>query len=131
MPGLVGSVMPAEADQLQRALHTAPASYLLLLEHPHVYARLERRPEHVLVRRKWAPTCARRRGGDVTYHGPGQLVGYPIVTLPGWRRGSAMSGLRAWLEGVPSTLSPTWGGGAPRTAVSWGVGGDRKIAPSA
>ena len=60
---------------------------LLLLEHPHVFT-IGRRgtEEHVL----WDPAERRRRGvevvwsdrgGDVTYHGPGQLVGYPILEL--------------------------------------------------
>jgi lipoate-protein ligase B len=60
---------------------------LLLLEHPHTYTFGRRgRPENLL----WdAEELARRgvsvhwvdRGGDVTYHGPGQLVGYPLLPL--------------------------------------------------
>jgi lipoic acid synthetase len=86
----LGRVDYLEADALQRALHASTDDYLLLLEHPHVYSLGSRaQPEHVLV-----PPCAvgaelvrADRGGDVTYHGPGQLVGYPIVTLPGAKNG--------------------------------------------
>jgi lipoyl(octanoyl) transferase len=65
---------------------------LLLLEHPHIYT-LGRRalPENVLwseQQRSELGVLLREvdRGGDVTYHGPGQLVGYPLLPLApaGW-----------------------------------------------
>jgi lipoic acid synthetase len=82
-----------EASDLQRALHERTSDdYLLLLEHPHVYTLGTRAdPAHVLVppARVGADLVRTDRGGDVTYHGPGQLVGYPIVTLPEWQDGRA------------------------------------------
>jgi lipoic acid synthetase len=76
---------------LQRALHDrTDHDYLLLLEHPHVYTLGTRAdPQHVLAppASVGADLVHTDRGGDVTYHGPGQLVGYPIVTLPEWRDG--------------------------------------------
>jgi lipoic acid synthetase len=87
----LGRVPYGEADELQRALlERAADDYLLLLEHPHVYTLGKRAdPAHVLVppASVGAELVRADRGGDVTYHGPGQLVGYPIVTLPEWRAG--------------------------------------------
>lgn len=75
-----------EALAREIALGQRPAT-LLLLEHPHTYTFGRRgQPENLL----WDPAeRARRgvevvwvdRGGDVTYHGPGQLVGYPLLPL--------------------------------------------------
>lgn len=65
---------------------TRPAT-LLLVEHPHTYTFGRRGQAANLL---WsAAKCARRgvsvhwvdRGGDITYHGPGQLVGYPLLRL--------------------------------------------------
>ncbi|MEX2100202.1 MAG: lipoyl synthase [Acidimicrobiia bacterium] len=87
----LGRVPYSEGDQLQRAIHErAVDDYLLLLEHPHVYTLGSRADfEHVLVppASVGAELVRADRGGDVTYHGPGQLVGYPIVTLTEWRNG--------------------------------------------
>ena len=87
----LGRVPYGEADELQRALlERAADDYLLLLEHPHVYTLGKRADAtHVLVppASVGAELVRADRGGDVTYHGPGQLVGYPIITLPEWRAG--------------------------------------------
>ena len=88
----LGRVDYREAADLQRSLHEhSEQDHLLLLEHPHTYTLGTRAdPAHVLVRPAdvGAELVHADRGGDVTYHGPGQLVGYPIVTLEPWRDGS-------------------------------------------
>jgi lipoic acid synthetase len=82
----LGTVPYHEATVLQHALaREAEDDYLLLLQHPHVYtlgAHADDR--HVLVDPAEVGATLERtdRGGDVTYHGPGQLVAYPIVTVP-------------------------------------------------
>lgn len=87
----LGVVPYGEAEVLQRALHARSADdYLLLQEHPHVYTLGSRADlANVLVPPESVGAALVRadRGGDVTYHGPGQLVGYPIVTLAEWRAG--------------------------------------------
>ena len=75
----LGRVPYREAWALQRALHAgSPDDHLLLLEHPHVYTLGVRADMgHVLVPPAdvGADLVRTDRGGDVTYHGPGQLVG--------------------------------------------------------
>ena len=62
----------------------------LLLEHPHVYTRGRlSRGEHLLsspaeLAEPGIPVHETDRGGQITYHGPGQLVGYPIINLRDW-----------------------------------------------
>lgn len=65
----------------------ATTNYLLLCQHPHVYTLGKSgKPEHLLLSEAalsaHGATFHRiNRGGDITYHGPGQLVGYPILDL--------------------------------------------------
>lgn len=80
-----GSVEYSEALAIQRSLHKAVSTgespnTLLLLEHPSVYTAgkrtlIEERPDN------GSPVIDVDRGGKITWHGPGQLVGYPIVKL--------------------------------------------------
>jgi lipoate-protein ligase B len=55
---------------------------LILVEHPHVFT-LGRRGDRSNLLSADLPVYHVERGGDVTYHGPGQLVGYPILKLLG------------------------------------------------
>ena len=83
----LGRVPYREAYDLQRALFEhGTGQHILLLEHPPVYTLGVRAdPRHVLVppASVGADLVPTDRGGDVTYHGPGQLVGYPILSRPG------------------------------------------------
>ncbi|GGG77688.1 octanoyltransferase [Parapedobacter pyrenivorans] len=62
-------------------------NYLIFTEHPHVYTLGKSgKPENLLLdeqglKEKQASFHKINRGGDITYHGPGQLVGYPILDL--------------------------------------------------
>ena len=64
-----------------------PEQYLLFCEHPHVYTLGKSGDEaNLLIRADFlkkinATYFKTNRGGDITYHGPGQIVGYPIVDL--------------------------------------------------
>jgi lipoyl(octanoyl) transferase len=81
---------------------------LLLLEHPHTYTLgTSGHVENLLMSAEQRDTLGVEvvqtdRGGDITYHGPGQLVGYPILALP---RGVA--GLRTDVVGYVGKLEQT------------------------
>ncbi len=87
-----GQVPYADAREAQHALESARHAgeipdVLLLLEHPPVYTKGRRSTEDELpmgedwYRMQGIDVAGTDRGGRVTYHGPGQLVGYPIVSL--------------------------------------------------
>ncbi|MEL7589173.1 MAG: lipoyl(octanoyl) transferase LipB [Prolixibacteraceae bacterium] len=75
-----------QADRKARRGPT-PLNHFLLVEHPHVYTLGKSGDEHNLLvqgdflKKIDATFCKIDRGGDITYHGPGQLVGYPIIDL--------------------------------------------------
>ena len=60
---------------------------LLMMEHPHVFTLGRGADERFIVgNRERVPVRRVSRGGEVTYHGPGQLIGYPILKLEGRER---------------------------------------------
>lgn len=67
--------------------HQITPNYLIFVEHPHVYTLGKSgAAEHLLLdeaglKEKQATYYKINRGGDITYHGPGQIVGYPILDL--------------------------------------------------
>lgn len=83
-----GTVDYLAAWDLQREVHQRVADgdqpdTVLLLEHPAVFTAGKRtQPEDRPVDAAGAPVIDVDRGGTITFHGPGQLVGYPIVALP-------------------------------------------------
>jgi lipoate-protein ligase B len=100
---------------------------LLLVEHPHVITMgKSAKPENILHKR--FPIYEVERGGDVTYHGYGQLVGYPIMDLT--QRGKD---IRGYVRALEATLIETLDHfriSAQRIEGRTGVwvGGQKKIA---
>ncbi|MHB8652900.1 MAG: lipoyl(octanoyl) transferase LipB [Terriglobia bacterium] len=105
---------------------------LLLLEHPHVYTlgRNAKR-EHLLISQErllqlGAQVFETDRGGDITYHGPGQLVGYPILDLTQHRRD--ISWYMRSLEDIFIGVAAEYGVRASRLPGAAGVwAGDAKL----
>ena len=94
----LGKMAYAPAWDMQKSLHQQVAdgalpNLLLLIEHPHVYTLGKRGDSSDVLadpeKLKELGVEIHRidRGGEVTYHGPGQLVGYPIVNLRKWGGG--------------------------------------------
>ena len=99
---------------LRRGVRDERAGYLLLVEHPAVYTLGKSgRPENLLVseerlRELGAEFYRIDRGGDITFHGEGQLVGYPILDLE--RIGL---GLRDYIDALEGAVRLADGGKPP------------------
>jgi lipoyl(octanoyl) transferase len=125
--GLIGH---AEAAALQKRVVAARKAgaiedVLLLCEHPHVITQGRNgKREHLLagenvLRQKGVEFYETSRGGDVTYHGPGQIVGYPILNLAAIRRDVVW--YVRMLEEVMIRASSDFGVAATREAEKTGV----------
>lgn len=87
--GLFNSSVQAKMKARREGIEPAeePKNYLLFCEHPHVFTLGKSGSEENLVstseqlKESGATYQNTNRGGDITYHGPGQLVGYPILDL--------------------------------------------------
>ena len=81
-----------ETWELQKKLQTKRIlneieDHIILVEHPPVYTLGKNAPEkHLLNLVKNVPVIQTDRGGNITFHGPGQLVGYPILDLNHYKR---------------------------------------------
>jgi lipoic acid synthetase len=134
--GLVGY---DEAWDLQTQLFAGSDDHLLLLEHPPTYTLGVRgKEEHLLVDPQEVGADVRRvnRGGDITFHGPGQLVGYPVMSVAG-RRGGGMADTVAYVAAVEEAIIEALAGfdvdgdrvsGQPGVWLGVGTENERKIA---
>ncbi len=117
------------AWDLQRELAARAAAergvaYLVLVEHPPVFTLgRNARPGSLLLgedeaRRRGIEVERCDRGGDVTWHGPGQVVGYPILHLPTFRLG-----VGSYVHGLEAAMARACAGfGVPATAGEGAIG---------
>lgn len=105
----LGTVPYTEALAIQESIFRhGTDNRLLLLEHPHVFtygpsAELEKNllcDPHAVG----ADFVKVKRGGDITYHGPGQLVGYPLVTLPSKHGGDGPADSSGYVHAVEQVI---------------------------
>ena len=91
--------------EFSEATDAKTPNYLIFVEHPHVYTLGKSGDEHNLLLNYIQLQAAEAtffktdRGGDITYHGPGQLVGYPILDLENYN-----IGLRTYIYNVEEAI---------------------------
>lgn len=96
------------SDAKRNSGEPTPENYFLLVEHPHVYTLGKSGDEKNLLAhqdflKKIEATFYKiNRGGDITYHGPGQLVGYPIIDLEHYQ-----IGVREYIEKMEDAIIET------------------------
>jgi lipoate-protein ligase B len=87
-----GAALALQRDLVERRKRGEIPDQLLVVEHPHVITMGRTgRADHLLaseeaLRRAGVSFYPTDRGGDITYHGPGQVIGYPILDLKEWKR---------------------------------------------
>ncbi len=98
-----------EVWDLQKRLFPGTDDYLLFVEHEPVFTMGVRTDESNLLTEPdqlGADVVRTNRGGDITFHGPGQLVGYPVLSVPG-RRGGGMADTVAYVTNIEQILIET------------------------
>lgn len=134
----LGFIDYKESWDLQQVIHSKRVSgqvddILFLLEHPNTYTLGKTAHKENLIssedylKQNQISVYDIDRGGDITYHGPGQVVGYPIIDLNNWFKDTHKY-LRALEEVIIKTCSE-YGLNSDRNPKHTGVWvGDRKIA---
>jgi lipoyl(octanoyl) transferase len=98
---LFAEMMPDDKEQ-------PIAGHLIFVEHPHVFTLGKSGNEgnllinEAMLKQKGAQFYRINRGGDITYHGPGQVVGYPIIRLDLFRMG-----VRSYIFNLEETIIRT------------------------
>lgn len=115
---LFQEIIDVKANNRRNDTQDATPNYLLFVEHPHVYTLGKRgKQQHLLIDEEELKTIgatyyAINRGGDITYHGPGQLVGYPILDLENF-----YTDIYKYLRSLEEVII--------RTLAEYGIKGDR------
>src|ERR1035437_4637647 len=100
-------IKKANSNIEERFVATTP-NYLIFVEHPHVYTLGKSGDEnnlllnYIQLQAKDATFFKTDRGGDITYHGPGQIVGYPILDLENFGMG-----LRQYIYSIEEAIIRT------------------------
>ena len=105
-----GDALAIQKELVEQRKQGSVPDQLLFVEHPHVITQGRNgRAENLLagegaLRSAGIDYHATDRGGDITYHGPGQIVGYPILDLREWKR-DVGAYVRAIEQGIIDTLA--------------------------
>src|SRR5271154_4747438 len=125
-----GDALAEQSRLINDHKREAGTDTLLFIEHPHVVTMGRNGKSHNILAsdnvlaRTGIEFYETDRGGDVTYHGPGQLVGYPILDLREWKRD-----VGAYVRGVEEALIQTlaeYGIAAGRVPKLTGVWADER-----